>query len=909
MYRSSKSSDRLEIAARFNAQSEYILNKRSVRISLQDFGPTTSLGDICNTLAMVLGQHNPPIYLERILMAENQISEIPAEFWQLCSTLLRTLDLHANQLSELPPILAQKCLNLEMLDVSGNRIVEISDQTLAPLKRLKLLLLKDNKITHLPLILGEMISLETLGVAGNPLVFPPAEIVNSASSGINELKAFLVSSSAGNYEAKGGSGTSLETQIPGISRQPHPSTPGLARTRSLSDTRSRSLKALRRMGLIINSNKLTPDKQGLSALGDAYTPSKPARKLLLPSREKSDIGAFISDAREHPFGPELAAMASNYAASSSNTPSSNPVEAQTGTGTGAGSGSGAGTLSVSVSPPKSVPLISVKESGSSPEETAEVDPKPAAYFRRLSILQEKPLDEVPKLEEEPEFLKQPAAAQGSKAEISPLKTQPPKRKVSNAYQQTHTSSSSSSSATQLQLQLQLNHHVSRSGVVHEKSVVVKVSRKILFSFSELHLSIKRFVGFCGDKKLSSKIVRLIHSSKEHIDDLVEAMEAVEDGEENQGFVMGSLHACISSFKTILTAISENFGSLVAKIDACFIRMVLLTLFGSLNELQNAHKLLTQSSNPVRAPSSLSRNPSALSSSSADLKAKYVQSSQVVFEDISLETPLISSATEAVATVEEIDERLYQTITLATDNAQVVFSELTKTISKSAIATASTKTAQPFSPAVTAKFKELTHVCMTSMEITKRLLGKLAGIRQNQDSASRRSFWDDINLFLKAVIQTFSAVKDIMRDAPIFNEVRGSMANLTKTTKELTIILEASSYKSISDSVESPPNNNMWHMSNGPPTAPAGNGLQQPPIVAPIPAVRTPLVATVGTTAAQALLAQQDNQYGNGGHKHALPPFNLPPLVASDTLNSGLHTAPVQSMEQYYAKNVNPFDRL
>ncbi|KAM9932351.1 hypothetical protein OXX80_008018, partial [Metschnikowia pulcherrima] len=920
MFRSSKSSSRLDIAEIFHHQSDLIRNKRSVRICLHDFSPTTTLADVCETLCMILTQHNPPIHLERIYAAENQISQLPDEFLQLCGPHLRTLDLHRNSLASVPPNLAQRCPNLESLDLSNNEIVRIDDSSLLPFKVLKTLSLKDNQITHLPPILGEMISLENLAISGNPLVFPSLDQLNDMPN-INDLKSFLVSNSA-SLDPKGAKpGIKSTAQFSAPQRQEDPFTPSLARTRSLSDTRSRSSKASRRMGLIINSSKVTPDKPSDSSSGDANnTPSKPARKLSLPNREKSDFAALVSEGRETPFLPDMTPLVSTYTTSTAPEVqvSASPPEPNS-------------RLDPGVPQPKSKSPLAIKEKEQSLDEH-DADQKPVAYFRRLSVLQEKPLDETSISDTQPSLemsgsLQLPAGSV-QKQEVSPLKYQA-KRKVSNAQQFAQQNSQSSG----------------QRGVVHEKAVIVKVSRKILFSFSELHLSIKRFAGFCGDKKLSSKILRLIHSSKEHIDDLVEAMEAVEDGAESQNVVVDSLHGCINSFKTILATISENFSALVAKIDPCFIRMVLLTLFGSLHELQNAHGLLNQSSSKLQP--SLSRNPSSLSSSAVDLKAKYSQSSHVVMENISLETPSISSASEAVATLEEIDERLYQTISLATNNAQVVFSELTKTISKSAIATANTNGPQSIGPAVAAKFKELTHVCMTSMDITRRLVAKLGAIRPNQDAATRRSFWDEINLFLKAVIQTFSAVKDIMRDAPIFNEVRRSMANLTKTTKELTIILEASSYKAISDAVGASPNNNMWHMSNGPPAA-ANNGHVGLPTKgsqlslhsqngatlpnsqampnsqnsqnsqmsqnASIAAVRTPLVATVGTAAAQALLAQQDTQYKQSREnreKTHLPPLNLPPnlppSVNTDMSNSGLHTAPVQSMEQYYAKNVNPFD--
>ncbi|OBA20808.1 hypothetical protein METBIDRAFT_43937 [Metschnikowia bicuspidata var. bicuspidata NRRL YB-4993] len=906
MSRPPKSSEALGIAEAFHAQAENIRHKRSVRICVDDFAPTSTLADICGTLSMILDQHSPPIQLEHIGLAENQLQRLPAEFWLLCSASLRTLDLRLNQLFSVPENLALHCPNLENLDLLNNWITQVEPALFSPLRSLRFLLLRDNRITHVPPALSGISSLQTLVVSGNPLAAPNADAENTTPARSRDPRALVLPSSPP---------CDQRTEItldPQASGQPWPMfspMPSIERTQSLVDTRTRSLKASRRMGLIINSKQITPDKISYSSAGDSGTPSKPPRKLLLPSRENSDLG----DASRF-LAPETPPLAATFTSAlhAESRPGSRPV------------------LSPKMEPagPSATPGVPgavLQKPAKDPEHSldghAELDPEPVSYFRRLSVLQETPMDgtvvETPpsnNASEDTDLLRHPSAA---KNEVPAPKLHPPKRKVSSAQQNLYFGLLPPNAPG-----LGPTH-----GTMHEKSVIVKASRKILFSFSELHLSIKRFAGFCGDKKLSLRIVRLVHSSKEHIDDLVRAMEAMEDGEDNHSSVVGSLHACIGSFKTILTAISENFAALVAKIDTCFIRMVLLTLFGSLHELQNAHRLLTNTGNAPRPLPSLTRNASSLMSSLADSKVKHNQAGPTStghsLEDLSLETPSIASASEAVATLEEIDERLYQTISSATINAQVVFSELTKTISKSAMASATTGTGAPLGSAVAAKFKELTQVCMTSMEITKRLVAKLAAIRDSPDPASRRSFWDDINLFLKAVILTFSAVKGIMRDAPIFNEVRGSMANLTKTTKELTIILEASSYKAISDAVGSLPNNNTWHMSNGPPAGANGtssmlqtagpmSAVSMPLAAGPMSAVRTPLVATVGTTAAQALLPQQDPQHGPGtpSHgKHNLPPLNLPPLVTTESYNGGLHTAPVQSMEQFYAKNVNPFDRI
>lgn len=895
MSRSKSLADSSEVYSVFREQIETIKNKRSVKIKLSSFPSSATFAEICNVLVHILNQFVPVVYLEKISLFDNGLTALPNEFFLLCDSLLKVLDLHNNQFTNIPHPLVANCPNLERLDLSGNSFSILPSTVFSNFSNLKYLLLKDNNISYLPPILGELISLETLYVSGNPLIMPNAEVINSMTGGINDLKAYLVSNS--NIIDQH---IEMQTQA-SQSSGPLPSTPSVARARSLSDTRGKSLKASRRMGLIINSNKATPESNAsnpasTSGANDSYTQSKLERNLLLAvSGSNDNSSGFIP--REFSNKDEFNLGTSTYTTPTASIPrSSSPPSA----------------IQSSFARPLRNRSNTLRDINQilEPNELSE-DHKPGAYFRRLSTLQERPADESFKHISEEGSSLEPVlddAKQASKKTQNSehLQLSAPNKKVASNAQAPISNHNSLHSQAPTQ-----KTHIYVRASQHDRSTIVKVARKILFSFSELHLSIKRFAGFCCDKKISTKIVSLLHLSKENIDILVETMEAVEDNGENHDSILSSLQTCISSFKMILSILSENFASFVAKIDVCFIRMVFLTLFGSLNELQNAHKLLSPNTSTLKSQSTLLRNHSAMSDlpsgTPVDAKAKNLSAILGLAEEGANENPALPLASETVASLDEIDERLYQSINVATANAQVVFSELTKAMSKSAIATANAKANQPINPTVALKFKELTNVCISSMEITKRLSSKLATIRTNQNSYARRSFWDDINLFLKAIIQTFSSVKGIMKDAPILNEIRRSMANLTKTTKELTIFLEASSYKTMSDLLGSPPLGNVLPSGSsillaGSISASSVNLLQ----LASIGAVRTPIAASIGTAAAQAMNAQQDNHSNSNS---SMPALNIPPLVASDLLNTGLHTAPVQSMEQFYAKNVNPFDRI
>lgn len=434
----------------------------------------------------------------------------------------------------------------------------------------------------------------------------------------------------------------------------------------------------------------------------------------------------------------------------------------------------------------------------------------------------------------------------------------------------------------------------------DTSIIIKVSRKVLFAFSELHSSVRRFTGFCVDKKITIKMVSYLYSTKSNIDSLVEDLEILEESSSNLEQIVESLHSCIYSFKNIMNFLSENFLTFVMKTDICFIRMLYITLYGSLNELMNAYRILAPGTKPSSVnSSSISQQPSStMPNYSTDTKQRLTVNTK--------------SSNES----DDVDEKLYRSIDSATTSAQVVFSELTNAIGKSAIASATASSTPAINHNVATKVKELTNVCMTCMDITKRLKTKLITIRNNPSQTTRKLFWDDINLFLKLIIQTFSAVKGIMKDMPVLNEVRGAMANLTKTTKEVTILLEISSYKSMSsDSSQNmagplsgapllksiPSVSNMFSPSHNQSQANASqmgsssiltNQFNTPPI-------RTPLVATLGP-AAQAIIPTSNSEITN----------NTTNPLSSPGVNNAPATAPIHSTGQQFAKGgFNPYDGL
>ncbi|ROV87677.1 hypothetical protein VPNG_10384 [Cytospora leucostoma] len=121
--------------------------------------------------------------LERLALSHNKISSFPARFSEC--TLLRYLNVRSNRISEFPlPLCDLK--SLEILDLGRNQL-KVLPPDIAKLSSLKVLAVQKNFIKELPLCLADMGSLQMIKLDGNPIIFPPREVLQAqASSPPNE---------------------------------------------------------------------------------------------------------------------------------------------------------------------------------------------------------------------------------------------------------------------------------------------------------------------------------------------------------------------------------------------------------------------------------------------------------------------------------------------------------------------------------------------------------------------------------------------------------------------------------------------------------------------------------------------------------------------------------------------------
>lgn len=161
--------------------------------------------------------------LETLEVDSNRLKRLPANL--LACTSLTTLSLHRNQLDALPRALGERLQRLKYLDVSYNGLRTLPDSlgqleslehvnakfnkleripaslgnaknlrhldlssnfidlktipgSLGFLSNLTFLDLSNNGITHLPVQLGKLKSIEILSLEGNPLQFPPHDLLS-----------------------------------------------------------------------------------------------------------------------------------------------------------------------------------------------------------------------------------------------------------------------------------------------------------------------------------------------------------------------------------------------------------------------------------------------------------------------------------------------------------------------------------------------------------------------------------------------------------------------------------------------------------------------------------------------------------------------------------------------------------
>ncbi|CAC5425933.1 unnamed protein product [Mytilus coruscus] len=142
--------------------------KKAEELILKIIGQTKALGS--NTLDL----------------GSKGVRQIPIELLELSQ--LEYLYLEGNELCSLPDDFFDKLPNLVWLDIRRNGLLRLPSVYTGRHQNLRNLLLEGNNLRSLPLELGLIKSLNGLNISGNPIEFPPGEIIEK---GTNEILKFL----------------------------------------------------------------------------------------------------------------------------------------------------------------------------------------------------------------------------------------------------------------------------------------------------------------------------------------------------------------------------------------------------------------------------------------------------------------------------------------------------------------------------------------------------------------------------------------------------------------------------------------------------------------------------------------------------------------------------------------------
>ena len=311
--------------------------------------------------------------------------------------------------------------------------------------------------------------------------------------------------------------------------------------------------------------------------------------------------------------------------------------------------------------------------------------------------------------------------------------------------------------------------------------VVEASRGILFSLSQVQQATQQYVGLCGDVQLSRKINRVLYNAKTHVGNLVDALEAHEAKGEGADVlpVIEACNACVGAFKHVIDFLLQHMADLADRADVRLTRTFLLLIYGAAVELHNSwgglRSTLPKAATAVAAappiPSPvLNAAASALSKNSSPQANRLKTivgappnitlpptptTSTMKIDTLKLDmnpppTPFAVPPTPAidVSVVQDTDEPLFEKIQAATTTALSVLAHISEQVAKLHIPGQILPGKEPPGATTMAKLKELGAYAMSTGDVTKRLKGRVAIVRERKDFAERRKFWEDTNAFVK-----------------------------------------------------------------------------------------------------------------------------------------------------------------
>ncbi|KAK6351708.1 RAM signaling network component, variant 2 [Orbilia javanica] len=326
------------------------------------------------------------------------------------------------------------------------------------------------------------------------------------------------------------------------------------------------------------------------------------------------------------------------------------------------------------------------------------------------------------------------------------------------------------------------------------STISETARSILYSIYKVQPAIDSYVGLIKERNRlqTTGIDRVLPAANLNISSLIQSLEVCEarGGQSSLDGLLNTSHTTILTFKHVLNQLQQVIHGATNQIEVRYTRTILLAIFGSLVELQQAWTVLRKCIPPpnnARPGNAImvSRNklpfPSLLSVSNIMANQRTVQEAGFLppTPGTVLENPL-----------ENPDEILFDRLgTTATATMQLIVL-LSDAIKKTA-------SQQNIQQSTLQKLRELDKICNGGSDVAKRLKARLDLIR-DADWMEKRRLFEDITRFVTSVMSIGELLKAGSSEFGFPKQVLGGFSPVARLTKEVTVLLHNSSFRSLND---------------------------------------------------------------------------------------------------------------
>ncbi|KAI5809565.1 RAM signaling pathway protein-domain-containing protein [Peziza echinospora] len=642
--------------------------------------------------------------IERLALAHNRLSGFSDAFSQL--SRLRYLNLRSNQIREFPLSLC-KLPSLEILDISRNQLGALPPD-LGNLMSLKVLSMSKNLIEELPTYIGSMQDLKILKIDHNPIMFPPRDVMELAGEGedFRDTRLDLIKRYLRNAETKGTKETESASSDEGETDYSH-----ITVKHPFQSNHSQGLPTQPRPPPI-------PSRSQQRSLSQKRNGRLEGTNSLPGPPTLSASGYIVSS------GPGLSPThpSSLHERSRSNSES---------------------TVQNERANKRMGNIFARKEKLGTVDEAKSAKHHHVRGYSHDSIIEnqhrthDKPTEQI-------------------SASRSPTDPDRPTaghyfRRLSSLPEQKRSSMSTAR--------------------------VAESARGILYSLSQSHTAISIFINNSGDRSRHAPLERVLFFANNQIGNLVRALEGYDaKGDEHAVEpVLAACNSCLAAFRQVMSLLQSSLREISSESDVRLTRTLLLMIYGTSVELQNSWAALRpilpqpptannyfQSHGPrhMGLPGNVRMKSISSNSSSISL----ISSSQSIPPPLATPrspdttfqvppTPSIASSLYASEGIPENDEPLFENVNAATMAALSTLPQITDAITKMAVG-------QSLHPNTMIKMKELDTLCSNTKETARRLKSRLDVIRdyiKENNTAERRKFWDDTNLFIKMKSSSMSGI--------------------------------------------------------------------------------------------------------------------------------------------------------